>query len=293
MTYQEASKIGKVLDGYIKCTYALLYNESHKGRFFSLQARHTKTNQVYEDFAASLGASDEEVAVTYQVPVVQAAANMIDERNYVPVMLTDYALNLVANKLVRQRAALTCVKVTLHVNKHHTDAGLKRNWGDWKYYDKYDHYLPGATEYHAGGKLEKEYYIPDFENNPKPYDWFDEKYYLMPVDWGHYTIRKIYGGEVPGWEGKIMPDGSVKYPTNQTIVAEMEKEREQVKKEYSQSGLLWVKECAIDWIPTDFDNSTSIVNGKDLDIKVALEVSRKKLDRAKALLITAGATNIL
>lgn len=58
---------------------------------------------------------------------------------------------------------------------------------------------------------------------------------------------------------------------------------------------LWVKEVAIEWIPTDVINAKVIseTTGAYVDLNQQIEVSKAKLDKAKALLVAAGATMII
>lgn len=107
MTYQEASKIGSVLDGYIKCTYAMLH-DAKGGKLFSLQhADITRQNSAKEDFNKSVSAAAdvntddtfwiEDFAVVYTDPELEQPK---DDR-WVAVRLTDKALD-VLNKKIRR-----------------------------------------------------------------------------------------------------------------------------------------------------------------------------------------------
>lgn len=59
---------------------------------------------------------------------------------------------------------------------------------------------------------------------------------------------------------------------------------------YNNDATYLVKECAIDWFPTNISNVlvTDPNTGKQVSIDVAIDDAKKRLDRAKAIL--AGAT---
>lgn len=60
-------------------------------------------------------------------------------------------------------------------------------------------------------------------------------------------------------------------------------------------ALFEVKKAAMDWIPTDVQNLTIVTeqNTEVVAIKQLMEIGKQKLNRAKALLVAAGATVIL
>ena len=89
MSYEEAFKIGSVCDGYVKCTYAELYDAVQKElpggnrifrKLFSLQKR----------FAAAERTIGATISLNYAYPIVTADTYVPDTK-YVPVYLTDEA----------------------------------------------------------------------------------------------------------------------------------------------------------------------------------------------------------
>lgn len=89
MSYEEAFKIGSVCDGYVKCTYAELYDAVQKElpggnrifpKLFSLQKR----------FASAEHTIGTTIGLNYEYPIVTADTYVSDTK-YVPVYLTTEA----------------------------------------------------------------------------------------------------------------------------------------------------------------------------------------------------------
>ena len=299
MTYEEASKIGNQIDGYIKCTYANLYRYKFANfatNFpFSFQARHTKTNQVYKDYEAYLdqvSGDTEDLKVTYQVPIVTTAAGLIDADKFVSVWLTDFVLDMVAKARVpRARAILESVTVALQVDKYHDDVIAKQFKG-WKCYNKQGTYLPDMLLYHSGYKLIKTFNYPG--GSADEFDWWSDEKYLRKVDWGHYKIKRHYSSQA-NTDGIVPPPGKTLSDVLLTDAQkkDMEERRAAVRKEYSR--MFYMKECAIDWVPTDLENvDVNVRNseGVQVDLNYSLQEAQDKVNKARALLIMAGASNM-
>ena len=97
MSYEEAFKIGSVCDGYVKCTYAELYDAVQKElpggnrifrKLFSLQKR----------FAAAERTIGATISLNYAYPIV-TTDTYIPDAKYVPVYLTDEAAEYI-NKVI-------------------------------------------------------------------------------------------------------------------------------------------------------------------------------------------------
>ena len=68
-----------------------------------------------------------------------------------------------------------------------------------------------------------------------------------------------------------------------------ERQEECINNILDKSATFVVKECAIDWFPTKIDGAfITDKDGKLVTIDAALLASKKRLDRAKALLAAAG-----
>ena len=89
MSYEEAFKIGSVCDGYVKCTYAELFDGTQKElpggnrifrKLFSLQKR----------FAAAEHTIGATIGLNYEYPIV-TTDTYFPNAKYVPVYLTDEA----------------------------------------------------------------------------------------------------------------------------------------------------------------------------------------------------------
>lgn len=99
MSYEEAFKIGSVCDGYVKCTYAELYDSVQKElpggnrifrKLFSLQKR----------FAAAERTIGTTISFNYEYPIVTADTYIPDSK-YVPVYLTDEAVEYINHVISR------------------------------------------------------------------------------------------------------------------------------------------------------------------------------------------------
>ena len=99
MSYEEAFKIGSVCDGYVKCTYAELYDAVQKElpggnrifrKLFSLQKRWAAAERT-------IGAT---ISLNYAYPIVTADTYVPDTK-YVPVYLTDEAAEYINHVISR------------------------------------------------------------------------------------------------------------------------------------------------------------------------------------------------
>ena len=69
---------------------------------------------------------------------------------------------------------------------------------------------------------------------------------------------------------------------------------EELRKALQYGETVYVKECAIDWIPTDVQNVTiTDPDGNEIKLTDALEAARKRLERAKAILAAATTVSII
>ena len=101
MTYQDAFKIGSKIEGYVKCTYAILHNAKY-GHDFSLQRRNVTQSAGHTQAQQALGAPEETI-YTIDVPVVKATENAGDKK-FVPVVLTSYARDVIYQKTKSKKA---------------------------------------------------------------------------------------------------------------------------------------------------------------------------------------------
>ena len=117
MTYREALNIGMVADGTIKCTYAILYDETGK-KLFSLQRRDAIRGLNYTggySDASSLadietvdlksgvwvdsnGFAEDGFSISVDIPLVSITGEPSNKK-FVPCMLIDGAKDVLANKL--------------------------------------------------------------------------------------------------------------------------------------------------------------------------------------------------
>lgn len=96
MTAQEALKIGKTADGYVKCTYAKLHSLQFAQFGWSLQKSHFWENKSKTDFTAAVADPDDTI-YTFDYPVVELLS-ISDDGKTAFVKLTDYAKKLIQSK---------------------------------------------------------------------------------------------------------------------------------------------------------------------------------------------------
>lgn len=61
----------------------------------------------------------------------------------------------------------------------------------------------------------------------------------------------------------------------------------------SQDMIWYVEDKAVDWMPTDIENATVIVDGKEILLKDALAQAEEDIEKKKKLLIAAGAATLI
>ena len=76
--------------------------------------------------------------------------------------------------------------------------------------------------------------------------------------------------------------------------AKKRKSKDHIAEILSKNTTFMVKECAIDWFPTNIDAVVvTDKDGKTVTLNVALEKAKKRLDQAKAILAAAGTFAII
>lgn len=92
MTYEQAKKTGKVLDGYVKCTFAEIWQKDHN-RFFSFNQPH-KNQYVVSGIGAYQPPVDETITFMWDLPLFRAVEMPGDQApamGWIPVTLTKEA----------------------------------------------------------------------------------------------------------------------------------------------------------------------------------------------------------
>lgn len=266
MEYTEALKIGSKVDGYIKCTYAELLGID-SGKLFSLQRSALSVNVAKEELEQNIGEVDNPNAdlslfTQYDMPIVRAVSRF--NSKMVDVKLSSFAKDYILTHLARldkisPKRVPNRWNVWIIVDKAYQD--VRRDFVQYKYYDKFGTYLPANIEYLPGGKI---LYHDNSELEPKI------SAYPKIDSWGHYKI------EVTGYG----------YAPNDRY--------EELRQAVKNNETFMVKECAIDWVPADANNAVVIgADGKEIKLTDALEAARKKLERAKALLTAATTITII
>ena len=170
MSYEEAFKIGSVCDGYVKCTYAELYDSVQKElpggnrifrKLFSLQKRWAAAERT-------IGAT---ISLNYAYPIVTADTYVPDAK-YVPVYLTDEATEYINHVISRSKRLSEIL-------------GRIKIWQVVRVYDR--NYVPGDHVVNYAGDR-----VIVYEGKEEP----DMSKYTDDV-WSHY--EKIQA--VSKWDG--------------------------------------------------------------------------------------------
>ncbi len=105
MTYDKAFEIGSAATGYVKCTYARLYN-AENGVMFSLQ---------HNDIIGVTNVNtDARITFDIDLPVVEAVGYIPGNRS-VPVRLTTAARDLIRTKLRNYKRTRTVLRTNIYV----------------------------------------------------------------------------------------------------------------------------------------------------------------------------------
>lgn len=276
MKLADAYKIGNSVVGYVKCTYAMIY-DTNNGKLWSFQRHHAvSTERQLINTLAGVGDpqanADAQLGVAYETPICVAVGDpaLLGGNTYkngnVAVRLTEYAIKLIWSKIAYKTypTGEANKEMTIWIDKAHIDEGVwignrqqtlrQRGWkhyrkfmGEWKVWE--------TDDYLKGDKLEKtvsgdyDFKLPDLG------------------DWGHYEIveKPVY-----------------RKLNKEKFFADM------------SSSIVWVREVAIDWIPQDIEHVYGEdENGNSVPLDELVQASEEKLQRAKNMLYIAGASNVL
>lgn len=103
MTFEQASKIGTNLDGYVKCTFAELHSPTG-GKLFSIQHAAVE-NAARVAFNAAVSAAnpnvDGTVYLTKDIPVVVATGELSPDGKWAKCTLTENARTIINNQILK------------------------------------------------------------------------------------------------------------------------------------------------------------------------------------------------
>ena len=103
MTFEQASKIGTNLDGYVKCTFAELHSPTG-GKLFSVQHAAVE-NAARMEFNAAVSAAnpntDGTVYLTKDIPVVVATGQLSPDGKWAKCTLTENARTIINNQILK------------------------------------------------------------------------------------------------------------------------------------------------------------------------------------------------
>ena len=300
MKYEDAAKIGTKVEGFVRCTYVRLHDIVN-GYLFSLQhasiaesAGHVYGGNTFDSGYAhpQWGTSDafqEELEqgsdgagkLFFDVPVVKAIEPYTawGGLKMVECHLTDYA-----------RGA---IKKAIGDN-----LGSKVKWGVFKVYLKDQVMADGWVRAKKGDRVVMlETYKTDLLKPFRELEVTEDQAQILLgtgnamllSNVSEEKLKKIKEKEYCYVISKIQIDyGQWKQdpidPVYYDRLAEIE----------NPDATFLVKECAIDWFPTDIKSVTiTDKDGKLVSLDVALEEARKRLDRAKAILAAAAVTTVV
>lgn len=108
MTYEQANKIGTVVEGYVKCTYAMLY-DLKSARVFSIQHSDSSRNTARNEFNATVGAASDlnadEIFYIEDFAVVQTDPELEQPKDdrFAAVRLTEKGVEILNQKSKRTK----------------------------------------------------------------------------------------------------------------------------------------------------------------------------------------------
>lgn len=317
MRYEDAVKIGSAVEGYVRCTYVRM-NDSKEGYIYSLQH-----HDAYKVTEAHLGAEDyfegernygggsasEEVqetviehnadysVFTEDIPVVKAVAPFAawGKTKMIECKLTDYARDLIKKRITsdyRKQKKYLVEKVwwgdAVESNVKKSESGsvesgekILHKAGERKTmvdtWDKNTAYTEAFMKYGCPAKLEEQFLV-----------WYKTMIATGGQAMGQRNpLSESLTKSILGNPNKYMYVITEYYPT---ITGHFNELQEQcLANVLDKNATFIVKECAIDWFPTKIDGAfITDSDGKLITIDAALLASRKRLDRAKAILAAAS-----
>lgn len=330
MTYEEAVKIDSKSEGIIKGTYAMLYNTRGQ-KLFALQRVdcEIKDVSIFEDIKdgrvivpikdntylietlnRKISGDDSVIDFKWDMPVVKSAGgNSTWGGRLIPVYLLKEAIDLIKEKTNKPK--YTWYKVI---------AAYKQvPFGDWYKRDPktaivYEGYTYPKNIYSGSQSWKGEYvnqemadkslakvistlakYFRNSGRGQTPRSRFvntmsklykaDQESALQYLLDNHYALIMEHQDELP----------DVIY---YNIVTQIDTSENRYSAEYEEllsklntTSIFYVKPIAFDWNPTTIDEV--VVGDIELPLTEAIEVSKAKLDKAKAILAMASATMII
>lgn len=269
MTYQEAIKIGSKCEGYIKCTYAEIHSPS-LGKVFSFQRknifrRSADLQNINATFSVGSNNPDETFYVI-EMPIFKAIGPANDPK-WIKVRLTDEACDYVARCWSAKvyDTEVSKLRRWYIVDREYFDEA--RDFVKYRYYSKDGVYLPGNIWYVPGGKI----LIGEFNS-------------IGEANKAAQEFGNGKGAKFGHTEDEILSRKST----------QTQEERRVARYNELKNNIFEVKECAVNWVPTDIVNVTTIgEDGKPIKLSDAITAAEEKVNKAKAILAIAGSTIII
>lgn len=281
MRYDEAFKIGSKVEGYVKCTYAMLHLPEF-GKLFSIQGTQHRSN--WRELAEPIGKvkPDETAFLIAEAPIVIATERVQYKPNeWVPVQLTKECMQAIISKIFKPNYWETKYTITrVWLKEHHTTV---TKWEDGKPVNR-DVLLNkvfGTEKIYEGFKK------PDLSKYEPTQDTevYGIKYGEIEKTPNVALRAKILGaaesGDIPAYFYRVESKrvvGDAYYALIDGI---------------KNGATFYVKPQAIDWVPVDVNNATVLMDGVELNLDDALALAYKKMQDAKHLCLAAGLTTLI
>ena len=262
MWYRDALNIG-ASEGVIQCTYACIYDEDGKALFALYRGRFDELAKKFGGYAkqstdtkiiVDTGTFSQEGIVAWEMDVRQK------DGSYADTGYIQFDLPLV---IAEKHSSERLVPVRLDYN---AIAYIKRTLKSAKPVKMAEVYK--ETEwivYESGGSKK-----PNYAEKITMSD-LSQRYMKLDLGGGYYIFR----------------NNGIDYHVE--IIDDYNPRWLKLSQRLNDTDIFYVKPAAFDWQPINMEN----LNQSDLEWKKRIEISKEKLNRAKALLIAAGATAII
>lgn len=291
MKYREALAIGKA-DGTIQCTFAIIYDKDGK-KLFALQRKNFSSPHK----SLADGKDSAQVTASYNTIVVDTGTNLksegiiawlADKRTPDGYVNTGYVNIDFPLVMADKRSDERLVPVRLDYNAiayiKRTLSSAKKRWMYWLF-----------------NKAEWDAYMQEYESGntnapaPEPVDKVISKN-------GGFRSKYIFDNEdrktVLDSNGKPISDEHIAKDLDGNVyhyerVLDYDPRWLKLSQSLNDTDTYYVKPAAFRWNPIDASHLDGGVYSEDPEMIEKIKQSKARLDRAKALLLTAGATNIL
>lgn len=263
MTYNEAFKIGSKIEGRIKCTYMTIYDNQHNNLFSIQQSKalygmnFKNGDDSHLDNAIVTQLTDS----LYWCDCVSLRYGGSDLRGRISISIP-----------IVQADTQIALKPT--ISKKNKDSGAPL--------------IPAILTPYA-----KKLLIEACEKF-RAYKWY---IYVTAINPTGGTYTKCIGEQYSKPTKEMIDNFARKYRSVPKVVLKnvMDRRAEKLVNLLKADDHVMVKACAFDWNPLDTKNASIIdlETGIEVNLSKELKEASNRVDKAKALLLTATATNII